>query len=704
MKTLLNHPQPYPEESLASWLWRLANANYLDSPSLLLRYLSQELAQPKPLMKQVLTNLKSPEWFHGLVTLTYTNATTIYKTTLHRFAHVLTSPGQEVVWMSLTTGEVFQLLPENINRGVYSARFSWCPHCLAETSYVRLHWYVPVLTCCTTHACWLLDICPQCGTRPTEANILTGCCEQCGFVFANARTVAVPETDWLFQQCATLMMWLYDAKLPQTVLPDVPVNALLRVLQGLRYCVQRAGESWHGHHVPPNIPVQNVNILKQRKLSIYERGCLYSTAFRALLNWPHGFYAFLDAYRQRPLQLEDSGLRLEFGSLHSSWLSRFWKASEFNWIQNAYNEYLVDKMPVYQIVYSRRVQDYPELLEQIAYLDLCRTGKYLNISTYSVHRLADARYLTAHHFEGDTDSVWFAKSELDDLKQKWQQYVPFLHVVQQLGLSKRLVRELTEAQLLKVVPSMSTSKWRRIYFYPDSLQNLIQCLRPYTVIQKSEESDHLLLRDVCIRHGSVKLNLVHLLSRILAGRLRAYHTDETLLPLGDMWFMRQAVEDLSDQIKDEQDWMNKGDVQAYMGIGYRGLQQLLASKYLVPQDGDGNKQFFARQDVEVVHKRVIFMHEMRQLLNIPYVSISRLMQAGSISPLSIESNMPRHCYMFDRIAFNLWHQQYILLPEIEKLASELEIVAVSHRLQSLKFAVEFPKTYLREEVIQVLKG
>jgi len=325
----------------------------------------------------------------------------------------------------------------------------------------------------------------------------------------------------------------------------------------------------------------------------------------------------------------------------------------------------------------------------------------LSVPGFSPHYTACS--LTVHCFEGDTDGVWFAKSDLDEFKQQWQQYVPFLHVVQQLGLSKRLVRELADAQLLKVVPPMLTPKWRRIYFYPDSLQNLTQRLRPFTVIQKSEDTDYVLLRDVCIRHGSVRLNLVHLLSRILAGQLKAYHANTSLLPLGDMWFMRRDVENLSNQIKQERDWMSKTDVQTYMGIGQRGLQQLLASKYLVPEEGDGNKQFFARQDVEWIHGRVIFMGEMSQLLGIPYVSISRLMRAGLIPPLPVEPNASRHCYIFDRSDFNLWHQKHILLPEIEQLASELEIVAVSYRLQSLKFIVEFPKTYLREEVMRVLK-
>ena len=703
MKPLLNHPRPYPQESLSSWLWRLAQANYIDNPSHFLRYLSQHLSLPIPPLQQILVKLYEPKLFQGLAQLTYTDEMTVYELTLHRFVHALMLPGQDPIYLSLMASEPVQCLPGSTHRDFYTARFSWCPHCLEETRYVRLHWHIPLLTCCTTHGCWLLDVCPVCQTSIHEVDILNGYCERCGFVLETAKTMDVPENDLLFSQNIVLMMWLYEAKSPASVLPDVPVNILTRVLQGLRYCVQRAGKDWYGHHLPPNIPVQDVNILKQRKLSIYERGCLYSTAFRVLLNWPHNFYAFLDAYRQRPLQLEDSGLRLEFGSLHSSWLSRFWKASEFDWIQNAYNAYLVDKMPVYQIVYSKRIQDYPELLEQIAFLDLNRTRKYLNISVYTVYRLVDKGHLTAHRFTGDVDGIWFSKSELDGLKQRWQQYLPFGDVVQQLGLSKRLVLELLSAQLLQQVPTHVGLKRQRVYIDAGSFQTLIQQLKTYTTIQLDNSTDRILLRDVCIQHGSVKLNLVHLLSRILDGKLRAYHPDEALLPLGDMWFMRQDVEDLSDQIKDEQDWMNKSDVQAYMGIGHRGLCQLLASKYLTPQMGYGNKQFFGRQDVEALHERVIFMHEMRQLLNIPYVSISRLMQAGLLPPLPIEPNTPRYCYIFDRIAFNLWHQRYILLPEIEQLVSDLKIIDAQLILQSLTPVVEFPKTYLRKEVMEHLQ-
>ena len=51
MKQLLNRPAPYSNESLISWLWRVSLANYLDSASLLLRYVRDSIQSSFPIAK-----------------------------------------------------------------------------------------------------------------------------------------------------------------------------------------------------------------------------------------------------------------------------------------------------------------------------------------------------------------------------------------------------------------------------------------------------------------------------------------------------------------------------------------------------------------------------------------------------------------------------------------------------------------------------
>ena len=695
MRALLNHPKPYLQESLTSWLWRLTIANYVKSPSVLLHYLRQKHSLSMPSMKRILTKLNNSDQFQGLGILTGADALTIYQLTLHRFAHVLNLSETEDSSLSFMTGESVPLLPEQLHRDVYSSRFSWCPHCLREKNYVRLHWHVPILTCCTHHACWLLDVCPKCGTKPQEKDIFDECCKKCGFVLVTAETIAVPENDLLFKQNEAFMSWLYEPQSQDAALPDVPANILLRVLHGLRYCVQRAGEGWHGHHLPPDVPSQDVTILKKRQLSIYESGCLYSTAFRALLNWPHGFYAFLDDYRQRPLMPEDTGLRVDFGTLYTSWLGVLWNSDEFDWIQNAFNAYILENIPAHQIVHSKRIQDFPELLDQVAYLNLIRAEKYLHSSVYSIYRLVEEGNLKVHPFEGDPDGVWFSRQELDSLKKRWQQYLPIGEVVKQLGLSNRLVRDLLDNQLLEQVPTDAGLKRRSCYVYKRSLRTLTRNLKNHTTIHTGDVADVIGLHNASIRNGSVKLTVTQLLSWVLVGKLKAYHPRETLLPLSEMWFMPQDVDDLSDVVKDEYGWMNKGDVCAFLNVGQRCLRQLLGSGHLSAQLNFGRKLLFARADVESIHEKMIFMNEMSNVLQIPYVSILRLIQEGMLLPLPVKTGVPKYRHIFDRQMFNRWHQRYILYPEIEQITSELEVIPASHRLQTLKPVIEFPKTYLR---------
>ncbi|MBK7919862.1 MAG: hypothetical protein IPJ94_27110 [Chloroflexi bacterium] len=107
-----------------------------------------------------------------------------------------------------------------------------------------------------------------------------------------------------------------------------------------------------------------------------------------------------DAYRRRPAAKEESGLRREFGVLYISWMMRFLKHPAFDFIQNAFNDYLVDRVPVYQIMDSSRIRAYPDLVDRFDFLDRKRATAYLNICISSIHRLVAEKNLASHYFEG----------------------------------------------------------------------------------------------------------------------------------------------------------------------------------------------------------------------------------------------------------------------------------------------------------------
>jgi hypothetical protein len=699
---LLNHPPPYADETLASWLWRLAQRNYVHSPVVLFRHLRDTVPKKTVVLTPNLTGLRDPALFVALAEITNSSVEIVHQHTIHRFAQIFTTPDQQVAQLQISSDSKLPVLSGHSTRNYYTPRFAWCPDCLAEARYVRLHWHIPFVTCCEVHSCWLLEECPACQMRLKEPDILSGNCSGCQFCLEQAGSIPVPSGDWLLVMTSTMIGWLYGHMNTTLIgLPTVQTAALLRVLQGLRSAVQRAGNEWDFHHVPMGTPIPNLDIVKQRYLTLFERGCLYATAFRALLDWPYGFWAFLDAYRRRPAAKEESGLRREFGVLYISWMMRFWKHPAFDFIQNAFNDYLVDQVPVYQIMDSSRIRAYPDLVDRFDYLDRKRATAYLNICISSIHRLVAEKNLASHHFEGDLD-VWFAREELDRLKQKWRKHLTWPQVVQRLGVSLEAVQALAEAGLLRVIPIEEGIKEQKTYIDEDSLCALIDELQKHTVIQANNDHGGVLLRDVCVRHASVKMNTGQLLKRVLAGKLLAHHPQRTISPLRALWFAAEDVNNLDDVIKEERGWFTKSEAKAYLNVSWLTMTLLIESGFLCPATKMGQKLFFCRADVQALGKRLIFAGEMARFLGMPAYLINQLVCKGALQAVSKPTTRGKSCCIFDRDYFAAWCQEYILTPEMRTLTPNLKVLQRRLKARGIGPIVKFPNVYCRKEVMGVI--
>jgi hypothetical protein len=693
---LLNHPPAYPEEALPGWLWRLALANHITTPSAILRLLTPKITPQAPFMQQTLANLRDPNLFQALGNLTHTSAQTIYQLTLHRFAHLLTLPNQASERLSLTDGRTLKLLPQQTLSDFYTQRPAWCPLCLFEFPCVRLHWHIPFLTCCTRHRCWLFDTCPVCQQSLSERHIVTRRCEYCGFRLETAAVTAVPEDDLLFSWQVTLVGWLHEIPTPGLGLPNVPVNVLLRTIHGLRFVAQRVGQDWPFHYIPPHIPRPNLDIRERRALTRIERGSLYTTAFSCLIDWPHRFYAFLEAYRQRSTPERLTGLRGEFGSLYGSWMERSWQDPAFDFIRTAFDEYL--------LTYSQRVQDYPHLSLREDYFSFHETCQHLQVSAHTVNRLTGEGYLPRHTFKNDGGFVWFKRHDVEALQHRWTQYIPFRDVVCQLGISKHLARELITAQLLRVVPADTGVHQDQTYLYQDSLSFLLDDLKPYTTIQTHRPPDHILLVDILNRRTSVKLNFGQLLRRIQAGKLPAYHRRASLLPLAEMWLMRADVENLSQAVKGENDWMTLTEVRSYLGFGRRGFAQFSTLELLQPQHQSGRKHLYSASQVLAFRDQYINASQVGRLLDMSAAHISELVKSGYLKPASGPGLDQFACYLFNREYVLQWKAQYIMYREINGLVPDGNAFMKLLKKRGIRSVMGPPHVYARGAVMNVLSS
>ncbi|MCP1621516.1 TniQ family protein [Pseudomonas nitroreducens] len=121
-------PEPFADESLESYLQRLALAQFLTS--------SQQLLRPVGLRSK---RLFSPD-------------------ELKQFAEHYALEAQQLIEMA-----AFPSVSGALARGKFlRLRAAVCPQCLAEKPYLRQSWYHVLVTACRRHSAALLESCPGC--------------------------------------------------------------------------------------------------------------------------------------------------------------------------------------------------------------------------------------------------------------------------------------------------------------------------------------------------------------------------------------------------------------------------------------------------------------------------------------------------------------------------------------------------------------
>ncbi|WP_158260728.1 TniQ family protein [Pleurocapsa sp. CCALA 161] len=152
---MLCTPQPYHDESLASYILRLSEANYYESP-------------------------------HWILQLVSCSANRVLKFALDR---------SKVTKLSQLTGIDDKLLQSKAFRAIRGHYFisyevnqkatHLCPKCLKESSYARFLWDVDINRVCHIHRCNLVNKCPQCHQKIQWSRPgVTKC--KCGFDFRDS--------------------------------------------------------------------------------------------------------------------------------------------------------------------------------------------------------------------------------------------------------------------------------------------------------------------------------------------------------------------------------------------------------------------------------------------------------------------------------------------------------------------------------------
>ncbi len=204
-----------------------------------------------------------------------------------------------------------------------------------------------------------------------------------------------------------IQSWLMDNTTPSDatlrLLQEQP-RVLYRVLDGLQWAIRMlAFAEWpylHRIYGDPRITILPTS-KGQNTITSYESYRLYTTAFRGMMNWPEGFYEFLQAYRTQ-LQLNNplnGGPKADLGNLYSQWLQDYWQHPAFECVHKAFEHYFIATYSLSSAVARTNLcQGNLGITEQLSGVSISEAARLLGTTPKMIDILLRTGRLTIQRF------------------------------------------------------------------------------------------------------------------------------------------------------------------------------------------------------------------------------------------------------------------------------------------------------------------
>lgn len=672
-RRLLVRPRLQPGESLPSWLARLAAANGRGAPDALTPLVvAGENARDAARLQA--GNPACAATYQCLAALTCTDIAELAASTRHRFAPTLAPPGVALATLGLPDGVALPLLAPAVatRRLRPQAAGQFCPACLAEAAYHRLLWSATAVAACVRHRVLLAQGCPACGTATRIRDIATARCGACGadLTATPAVAVGVDRVGLLAQR--VVQAWLLGEAAPDDApLPALAANVGYHIVDGLRFVAQAAGEGWAFSH---RAAALDRPLPRAGALSPAHSYLVHATAFKALLDWPQGWHAFLEAYQAHNADTRGAGsgtgIYGRLGPLYSTWIRRAWRHPAFGFLQDAFDRYLLDRhSQVHAVTWTGRCRENAAFAAQLPYLTVEQAARLLGASPDLISALLRAGRLTtydAHHTRRKQQCRLVGRDEVLALRAEWHQLVTLAEAARLLGVAEDLVPDLVAVGLLGLAQPSADSH-RRGTFTRQAVAACADRVLARVGGGPGPPATAWSLTRAATALATVGMNGAAILAWVAEGSLRAYHPGGDARRLGDLRFVPADIAACLARVRAARGWLTRAEAQRRLGVRSQTLKCWVGSGLLVPACAAHGAQYFARASVETFRADHVTSAQAAALLGVSKLTVRLWARLGRLHPVSGPGVDGVGSYLFARAAILAWRVERLAIGEARTL-------------------------------------
>jgi len=538
-RPLLCRSPLHPGESLASFLIRLATRNHYQPSTILERLClagSSDIKASYP--AQAVT-------FQRWADLTLIEPTQLYQATIHRFAPVLTPPGEG--WPTVTLSEtqtkplLSTRLPGKFLRPETAAQF--CPPCLGQVAYHRLVWMPVAVTTCLEHQCLLVKPCCRCQQTLSIQAIVSGQCSHCQTDLRLTPALPIADDTVGLRAQHVLQSWLMTGLTPETpgaTLPAQPAGVLYHLMDGLRVSFLSLAPNWpYFHQTPVAAPPFANRGRPFHQATPVQNHILQTTAFKTIMNWPESFYDLLHVYRGG----QNNSIKhfpTDFASLYTHFLEKRWQHPAFQFVQDAFNQYLVDHYARTHTLHGPpRCQ---AIADRFAYMSVFEAAEVLETSFDFVLQLIGSGQLTPyppqdldylpHPFVNRTEFfAWYSQHCLSSIAT----------TAQQLDLLPTVITDLVRMGLLEAEDDPQVGETYRGHIRKKSINLFLNKLSRRLLMPRRGLIDWATATQMV---AGADLNEAHLLQALIQNQLCGFGIGVSLFGLKKLRFAEPELKDL----------------------------------------------------------------------------------------------------------------------------------------------------------------
>jgi len=668
--TFVCRPRPYPDESLLSYLLRVQFANRYDALIWLtwwLRGLS-DVSGSRSQFRPTATN--ETTFLENLATVSKVPVLELYQMTLNRYATIYTFPGRPIHDQRLSSGEQVAFWQQSHSLKSWSrteAQSAFCPLCLRERVYHRLPWLLHAVFACPTHDCWLRDTCSNCGASVSVEMIVRSECAACYASLTDMPVIPLDATVADVQK--HLIFCLETGTRPTDTLPPLSVQALFRVVEGLCAATRQLGWEWEGCYQPDDITQLLFPLRSQYSATPIQYGCLYTTAWHVVNDWPHGFYTFLDDYLRRPGGGKGT-MERSLGSFYEIWLEREWRHPDLEPVQTAFNDYFVTHFPPsHKMLRLARIKRYPKLRERMQWIDVRNASRLLGISSPTIARMVRDGYVRAYFLDETTHTrrYFVYREDLESGLQRRALPVTLNQIATEFLTTGKVVQEWIDTGLMSKTGSRLIRGVKHASLTRHDVDRFLEQLTAHVCLQTQRPCHAVTLKMVCMSNNNIGVTSAYVLQRIMDGKLQAFHTDPDLRPFSDLWFEPEDAATLTECIKAENNWLTLREIPPLLHVELKTVRLWVQNGLLIPVAHFSRSVYFDRAAVTAFQRRLMRSVEVAALLETSDTALSSWVRAGYLPVLRGLEGGQGKGYLFDRDVVEQWRTQYITAGEAERI-------------------------------------